>query len=153
MEQQTIIDGNKLIALFDGWTEHNIVSLSAKPDFIMLHHDNYPPMRLENIEDMQYHSSWDWLMPVIEKIESIKSNNGRHYFRIHSNSVDISDTDILIYPEGKTKLEVAYLSVVAFIKWYNSTLTPKRDDLIGNMICEPEQSAAEIIYNSEGEKD
>jgi hypothetical protein len=25
-------------------------------------------------DDMQFHTSWDWLMPVVEKIESMKAN-------------------------------------------------------------------------------
>ncbi len=50
-------------------------------------------------DEMKYHTSWDWLMPVVEKIEEQNELIGAH----------ILSTDI-----GKT-----YKEVVRFIKEYN----------------------------------
>lgn len=79
-----------------------------------------------NHKRLQYHSSWDWLMPVVEKIKKenvyttenisdtfiifinnsltvIGGNNGGYYFK----------------SEGKDMLSNTYKTVVKFIKWYN----------------------------------
>lgn len=69
---------------------------------------------------LEYHSSWDWLMPVVEKIESngfdvrIRKDDCVIYY-----CSDKSD-DVVLYLESKSgKMESAYLAVVEFIKWYN----------------------------------
>lgn len=54
LTQEQIIEGNKLIANFKGW--------------IWPEDAEY---RLYEEHALKYHSSWHWLMPVIEKIESI----------------------------------------------------------------------------------
>ena len=78
-----------------------------------------------------YHSSWDWLMPVVEKIEKDVSKEPYHGFtvRIVGNSCLIAcheknKQDGVIYqtPWGYrplTKIEAVWLAVVEFIKWYN----------------------------------
>jgi hypothetical protein len=56
MKNETeIIEGNKLIAEF------------------MNHEEDYDEHGVW--QKLQYHSSWDWLMPVVEKIKSGKVNN------------------------------------------------------------------------------
>lgn len=56
-----------------------------------------------------YHKSWDWLMPVVQKIwlEAVK-NEAAYYeaYYIHSGSLTQS-------------IESAYKSCIKFIKWYN----------------------------------
>lgn len=66
------------------------------------------------IEEMKYHTSWDWLMPVVEKIEMVK---GVHFV--------ISELGCDVYSFGKqisnsreeTKILTVYKAVVEFIKW------------------------------------
>ena len=55
---------------------------------------------------IKYHTSWDWLMPVVQKIEDYLADNvGKvGYFDECLNSND---------------LEVRYQAVVEFIKTYN----------------------------------
>ena len=57
------IENNKLIADFMGW---NIQSPTTIPTD--LHLSN---LELDNgdIMELKYHTSWDWLMPVVEKIK------------------------------------------------------------------------------------
>jgi len=69
--------------------------------------------------DLQYHTSWDWLMPVVDKIESLgydtelvnRLDDGGIYFCINDSAVKAS--------YGKTKIEATYDAVVEFIKTYN----------------------------------
>ena len=55
------------------------------------------------LENMEFHKSWDWLMPVVEKIEQV--NEGVPQQMLHVN----------LYSE---KREV-YQAVIEFIKEYN----------------------------------
>lgn len=62
--------------------------------------------------DIPFHKSWDWLMPVVEKIKNheytkIDINGHRRYERIgiYLLAVDITET---------------HREIVEFIRWYNS---------------------------------
>lgn len=79
------------------------------------------------IMNLQYHSSWDWLMAVIEKIEA----NNKIAVQIERNSCRISkyESDFQVIPfdivrsqRFKTKIETVYTSVVSYIKWYNDSI-------------------------------
>lgn len=59
---------------------------------------------ISTISDFKYHSSWDWLMPVVQKINQLKPKNDFFYGQF-----------VL-----KANIEKVYKSVVEFIKWYNS---------------------------------
>jgi len=55
---------------------------------------------------LQYHTSWDWLMPVVQKcFDTQKPEEGQHYF--------INESLLTI------KIEVVYDRVVEFIKEHN----------------------------------
>ena len=59
MDAQQILMNNKLIAEFMDWkTEHE-----EYKSFTMLGGN------LGALQMLKYHSSWDWLMPVVDKIE------------------------------------------------------------------------------------
>ena len=78
-----IIEGNKLIAEF-----------MDKPPHIMP-------------ELLKYHTSWDWLMPVVEKIGSLSYNDSNNKFQ---PSVErFLENDI----------ESIWRQIVIFITWYN----------------------------------
>jgi len=76
------------------------------------------------IPTLKYHSSWDWLMPVVEKIEKTKNSDGYKYqVDIQNNHCLIessnysSSLDKRIY--GEIKIKAVWLAVVEFIHWYN----------------------------------
>ena len=58
------------------------------------------------LEDLQYHSSWDWLMPVLKKINSEISPNTRGLWRMIINPTEYD-------------IENVYEQVVEFIKQQN----------------------------------
>lgn len=83
------MNNNKLIAEFMGYP--NVANDEDKKDYL---------------EDcVQYHSSWDWLMPVVEKISH----------RIE----EPFDLDNLKYAFLNDNIEVVYDEVVELIKEYN----------------------------------
>lgn len=65
---------------------------------------------------MQYKYSWDWLMPVVEKIESLIDSNGNAYrFTIDMCNAKIEGTRIEILGDAY-KLDATYKAIVQFIK-------------------------------------
>lgn len=80
-------------------------------------------------EDWCFESSWDWLMPVVEKIEKEFTVKIIRYSDELSNVCEIETTDneplqityIFGYDyDGKTKMSVVFDAVVDFIKWWNA---------------------------------
>lgn len=74
MKQEEIISRNSLIAKFMGWTTHPkhgegyVINKDKKrvvPSWSDISHEG-------KLSDFNYHSSWDWLMPVVEKIETLR---------------------------------------------------------------------------------
>lgn len=64
---------------------------------------------------LQYHSSWDWLMPVVEKIEAIEDSDN-YEVDIFGNCCQIGISENAI---GETKIEATWNAVILFIQWYN----------------------------------
>ena len=103
------IEGNKLIAKLDGKSKV---------------HPN----------DLKYHSSYEWLMGVVEKVEetTIKiekqwSLDGSEYSRfkvvIFNRCCDILvsnivDDNIIEITAAKNKKEAIWLALIQFYKWY-----------------------------------
>lgn len=109
-------EGNKLIAEFDGGV------YDEYPDGHFPGEYGYKFGKDEwwNVNALQYDSSWDWLMPVVERVE--KTN----MISIWSRCCDVSaEGRIMTYPPmnqtvGGTKIEATYKAVVEFLEWYNS---------------------------------
>jgi hypothetical protein len=106
MESKEIETGNKLIAEFMGDTKTVY---------------GYPANKLR--EDMIcYHSSWDWLMPVVEKIPKLNPDNGKLWFEY-----EILRCHCRIWNNGAmewknnsgTTISAVWLTAVQFITWYN----------------------------------
>jgi hypothetical protein len=64
---------------------------------------------------LKFHKSWDWLMKVVDKIESLG-----YLVEIRDNVcfVKTSETDYFSELEN-TKLEATYKATVVFIEWHN----------------------------------
>lgn len=139
MNDKNIIEGNFLIAVFMGgkevdWFADRVVLIPYEhhahlglPQIINI--QNYLTWaRACNNDNLKYHRSWDWIMPVYLKAkEEIKSRRmrGRNNSTgnignviIHTGSNAVKDAGELIL-EGKC-LE-AQQKLVEAIKWYNRT--------------------------------
>ncbi len=73
----------------------------------------------------KFQTSWDWLMRVVEKIESfIFDENNSYNVTIGSTNYCViqdsnGDSIEIIKDNGETKLDTVYQAVVEFIKQYN----------------------------------
>ena len=130
-----MLESNELIAKFMG-----------RPGKVRgdLYWVNVPNIMWVNISEMKFSQSWDWLMPVVEKIESIDCvkrvtimNTHVHIsisespkiitHLIESSKVVTESMNIPNRPEATTtytkqmdtKISAVYYCVVEFIKWYN----------------------------------
>jgi len=115
------VENNKLIAEFLGFETYEANG------YINVH---YSDNNVRTLQDTHYQTDWNWLMEVVEKIESLKNNY--FIFDISTFNVDIFclNTDNTIIRvrghfsklnNGKelNKIEATYKACILFIKWYN----------------------------------
>ena len=102
MTQEQIIEGNKLIAEFMGARPRRL-NKHWWTGFAEYPHDIH-------ISSIQYHTSWDWLMPVVEKIHYLKHPTmpgfGHYKGKVTLLPIAIS-------------MKSVYTAVVEFLTWYN----------------------------------
>lgn len=63
------------------------------------------------LTETKFHSSWDWLMQVVQKMWKVTGHRCLFY-------QDVGD-DTTLYGEGNSNIEEVYNLVVNFIHWYN----------------------------------
>lgn len=107
------ISDNELIAKFAGLSEcgHTLNGEWIKIGWYdartnLPDNERFNYGRSLHVRELQYHKSWDWLMPVVERITKTKPMNQGWY-----------DTRYSLL-EGN--IEIVYGRVVDFIKWYNA---------------------------------
>lgn len=103
-------------------------------EFMMLGLPKNFPKIWKEFEKLDYHKSWDWLMPVVEKIETIKLPiHERFIVQVSTNSCTIEAKNLWKYLKGdeyyngayfnqvveENKFNSVYKAVLQFIKWYN----------------------------------
>jgi hypothetical protein len=111
---------NELIAEFFGFTQKSYTPTSEK-----LWCDNKHGLP---VGELKFDTSWDWLMPVVEKIEllqfefsisSIIETKDDDRTLIWFHDCEIRDGVISITSVSNKKIESVYDCIVKFIKWYN----------------------------------
>ena len=111
---KTIEEGNKLIAEFVG-------AKLTKGNFYLLDGEI-----LAHEADLKYHTSWDWLMPVVEKIESfdhISVDMTKGYCRVFKcyNFEDrYRHGNQLAFSSDTPKIQAVWSACVEFIDWFNN---------------------------------
>lgn len=117
MTEQEIQEGNILIAEFLGFTESE--GIHVPPIYVT---EYYRSSLYFTTLELKFSYSWDWLMPVIDKIETLKDESGLFY------EVCIAGKEAFIHCESDSitksyykefKIESVYLAIIEFIKWYN----------------------------------
>ncbi|KKN20939.1 hypothetical protein LCGC14_0930500 [marine sediment metagenome] len=141
MKDKEILKNNKLIAEFMGYRDGHAPCFFTNPykctcDYHKTHGE-YDDDDEED-DEPKYNSSWDWLMPVVEKIEKLGVSTNIHYYsgvKVSEFTMDIPKrlsieghgSSFLGYKmeygnsnnSKQTKIEAVYEIVIKFIKWYN----------------------------------
>ena len=106
-------ENNKIIAEFMG-----IQPIKAISDNTGKTYYYYNNSEMEDYEALpEYHSDWNWLMQVVEKIETHGFT-----FDIKKNWSCITrkgEKIIIRWEEDNNKIEAVYNACLEFIKWYN----------------------------------
>lgn len=108
MTQEQIIEGNKLIADFMNYPKEGEGSAYY---YAMKH-------CYEN-NNMKYHTSWDWLMPVVEKIHAetdVWVTIMYNCCKMHWMTIGVHEP--IMIDEVPT-VEAVYTAILQFITWYN----------------------------------
>ena len=113
-----IEEGNKLIAAFMGYKY-----FKSPYGGCGLCKDEKDMSTWLAVSNAIYNSSWDWLMPVVEKIES----NPKCFLNISGN-----ECNVIIHSEyegyeplfewcenNSRKIDAVWITVLEFIKWHN----------------------------------
>jgi len=144
LKDKLLMKNNKLISEFMGgkevdWFAERVIIMPFSDN---LNRSNYLELSRSYLLDseVKYHSSWDWLMPVKQKICEIESE---HFvldeFSISENSCCIKAIPIpyirdssfisfnvvgdIVNGKKLNDIDVVYYSIVEFIEWYNQNKT------------------------------
>ena len=132
MTEKEILERNKLIAEFMGGKTSDISNVVSGYQNIWL--PKHGVCRWDTIDlgkgkILCYHKSWDWLMPVVEKIDGacflgitwahIKTNGTEIVVHDLRNNENTFECYPKINTQEATKLSVTYNAVVRYIEWYN----------------------------------
>jgi hypothetical protein len=109
---------NKLIAEFIGCKS----GLDEKGNDLVYFNNRWGDRFL--ISDLKYNTSWDWLMPVVEKIENLgyhtKLTGYKEKWRF---KIILTKRPLLIVSQWElnstSKIETVYKCIIRFIQWYN----------------------------------
>ena len=148
---KNIVENNKLIAEFMGVFDKilstgNIHSWSDAP-FYYTTEDTKEKVIKNICKYSKYDSDWNWLMKVVEKINTIDEDRFTvQIFSMDTYIYDSKDRNFIIKTEltynPDELIKSVYNTCVKFIKWYNSHLCAncgRFDDVVGThsiTICE-----------------
>jgi hypothetical protein len=125
------MEDNRLIAEFMGlkpkMESPDVYTYSDFP-WISIREDNPEKVMRGIINYAKYNYSWDWLMPVVEKINSFRNEDNQKLYTIETSFnggatlrvrfYENEDDPTAYYTDTNT-LKAIYRATVDFIKWYN----------------------------------
>lgn len=118
LTQEEIIEGNKLIALFDGYEltgKDHPFDPELGPTLRKKGH-----MGVTWAAKMQYHKSYDWLIPVMRKFVAIPvSTVDEDAITVFKNEVGYFEAVAAVTP-----IKLLFTELVNAIKWYNQFAKP-----------------------------
>lgn len=106
---------NRMIAEFMGMQLTNIGWFDNE-EVLKLSHtmDN-------TFDELLFHTSWDWLMPVVEKIEGLGFTIEKNFQPVDNDwqCLVVKGNDILFQEFNEQSIQAMHYVVSEFIEWYN----------------------------------
>ena len=126
-------ENNRIIAEFMDLKPVEVFgNYSISKDHVSVNCENSNDAMNSFCQSTKYHSDWNWLMEVVEKIETKKYYKKEVQFSITKYSVKIqtltNEDGLIISPcifsswgtyGGTQKMKAIYNACLEFIKWYN----------------------------------
>ena len=108
--EEYIRKGNHDIAVF----MKDFYDTGLEPSYYIRKNKEY------TIEEAQYHSSWDWLMPVIDKIEELgyKVYLDKYSCQVYLRHANFPESFIIDADFKEDRLENAFDGISAFAEWW-----------------------------------
>lgn len=103
-------NNNKLIAEFLGFQHTNVGWYDAEEVLLRTERDN-------TFDDLKFHTDWNWLMEVVERINDL--NNVVEIHENHVRVVSNTRSEALVDVVSGSMLEAVYNACVKFIKLQN----------------------------------
>lgn len=125
MEANEIMIGSELIAKFMGVNPMKAFGYENWYDGYQLQKAGLPfayGAMGNGTSELKFHTSWDWLMPVVEKVEEVSYRVTITTYSICIERVSKDGKAIIKFPvsRGNTyKIQAVYEAVIEFINWYN----------------------------------
>ena len=124
---ENIIENNKLIAEFLNW-EFDDLSETFETPFLKLvdphaFGDEQFSCKLQDFE-LEFHSDWNWLMRLVEKIENLQDENNCAIYNVQTEQCFVEiiinhTSETIVEVDSNSKIQTVYRACVEFIKWYN----------------------------------
>jgi hypothetical protein len=103
----SLINGVSSNTVFKGWIRKEVKYIKGVPIFVVKANKSTD---IEYLRKLNYHSSWDSLMPVVEycfnRYESVEDNRSNHQFILNDALLTLNILEV-------------WKAVVNFIDWYN----------------------------------
>ena len=136
MEKKEILKNNALIAEFIGLKQNEYGHYINENNLFDAQYKLF-------INELKFHSSWDWIMYVVEKIDELQMNNvvidDEHFetcnfeFELKRNFATVHAYDYskgqaycdFVYNDSdmeENKKDAVYSAVVNFVKWFNKQM-------------------------------
>ena len=122
-----IIENNKIIAEFLDW-EFDDLSETFETPFLKLvdphaFGDEQYSCKLQDFE-LEFHSDWNWMMRVVEKIENLQDENNCAIYNVQIEQCFVEiiinhTSETIVEVDSNSKIQAVYNACVEFIKWYN----------------------------------
>jgi hypothetical protein len=122
MKELSIEEGNKIIA---EWMGEEVIWHEEKWQWKSRHN---------GIKPFMYDHLWDWLMPVVEKIERMRYHTQifyLHYLKAHACQISKGKDFAKPFDDAEwsgsslnSKIEAVWQAVVFFIQWHNQNKHP-----------------------------
>lgn len=124
LTEEQIIEWNMLLARFMGGKDKTEKAIGIPDKHLWLPFHGicrFDTIQVGKGPTLQYHRSWDWLMDVVEKIESLgyeaQITSSWSAILLHNSAIYL----VNIYSvDGPNKLTATYRAIVEFVKWYNN---------------------------------
>jgi hypothetical protein len=151
--EEYVRKGNHAIAVF----MEDFYDTGSEPSYYIRRNQEY------KIEEAQYHSSWEWLMDVVEKIEELgfRVYLAKYSCQVYRQYQDFPDNFIIDADFKDDRLENAFDGISAFAEWWErkgstqpalekySELQKEVDEFISDWLIERVAFKEENIFETE----
>lgn len=129
---KNITENNKLLVEFLGWSKYETFEQSEEYVLTLVNELNLKvgDFNIFGYKDMEFHNNWNWLMLVVDKIESFLADDFNVDIGYKTCSISVvlgnyydggytenDGFDIVI--TSANKIEATYNACIDFVKWYN----------------------------------